>query len=60
MGSMKVVKSKLGLETTMALPQEKQPGAHPWDAMTSKEQVDALEYVIRQAVATGMAGLLAE
>lgn len=60
MGSMKVVKSKLGLETTMALPQEKQPGGHPWDAMTSKEKVEALEYVIRQAVATGMAGLLAE
>jgi hypothetical protein len=60
LGSMTVLKQKYGLETTMALPQMKQPGAHAWDAMTPQEKVDALEYVIRRAVATGMGGVLAQ
>ena len=57
MSSMRVVKSKPGLQTTMALPQDKQAAAHAWDAMSAKEKVDALEFVIKKAVATGMAGL---
>ena len=56
--SMRVVRSKAGLETTMALPQDKKPANHSWDAMSPKEKVDALEYVIKQAVATGMSGIL--
>ena len=59
LASMRVVKSKQGLETTMALPQDKKPANHSWDAMSPKEKVDALEYVIKQAVATGMSGILA-
>lgn len=58
MTSMRVVKSKQGLETTMALPQDKQAAAHSWDALSAKEKVDALDYVIRKAVETGMAGVL--
>jgi hypothetical protein len=57
LGSMRVVKSKPGLKTTMALPQDKHAAAHSWDAMTAKEKVDALEFVIRKAVESGMAGL---
>jgi hypothetical protein len=60
MASMSVVKSKHGLQTTMALPQDKEPAAHAWDAMSAKEKVEALEYVIRKAVATGMSGVLAK
>jgi len=60
MTSMTVVKSQHGLETTMALPQEKEAAAHAWDAMTSKEKVDALEHVIRKAVDRAMIGLLAQ
>ncbi len=59
LASMRVVKSKPGLETTMALPQDKKPANHSWDAMSPKEKVDALEYVIKKAVATGMSGILA-
>jgi len=59
LASMRVVRSKAGLETTMALPQDKKPANHSWDAMSPKEKVDALEYVIKQAVASGMAGILA-
>jgi hypothetical protein len=60
LASMRVVKSKPGLETTMALPQDKKPANHSWDAMSPKEKVDALEYVIKKAVATGMSGILAQ
>jgi hypothetical protein len=60
LSSMNVLKQKYGLETTMALPQMKQPGAHAWDAMTPQQKVDALEYVIRKAVATAMGGVLAQ
>lgn len=60
MASMRVVKSKHGLETSLALPQDKQAAAHSWDALSAKEKVDALEYVIRKAVETGMSGVLAE
>ena len=58
LASMRVVKSKHGFETTMALPQDKKPANHSWDAMSPKEKVDALEHVIRKAVATGMSGVL--
>ena len=57
--SMRVVKSKHGFQTTMALPQDKKPANHSWDAMSPQEKVDALEYVIKKAVATGMSGILA-
>jgi hypothetical protein len=60
MDSMRVVKAKQGLQTTMALPQDKQAAAHSWDAMSAKEKVDALEYVIKKAVETGMSGVLAQ
>jgi hypothetical protein len=60
LGSMRVLKSKQGLETTMALPQDKQDAAHAWDALSAKEKVDALEHVIGDAVATAMVGLLAQ
>ncbi len=60
MASMAVVKSKQGLQTTMALPQDKEAAAHAWDAMSAKEKVDALDFVIRKAVATGMSGVLAQ
>jgi len=59
LASMRVVKSKHGFETTMALPQDKKPANHSWDAMSPQEKVDALEYVIKKAVATGMSGILA-
>jgi len=59
-GSMRVVKSKHGFETTMALPQDKKPANHSWDAMSPQEKVDALEYVIKKAVATGMSGILVQ
>jgi len=58
LGSMKVMKSKYGLETTMALPQDKKDAAHSWDALSAQEKVDALEHVIRDAVAIGMTGLI--
>ena len=60
LASMRVVKSNPGLETTMALPQDKKPANHSWDAMSPKEKVDALEYVIKKAVATGMSGIPAQ
>ena len=59
LATMHVVKAKAGLETTMALPQDKKPANHSWDAMSSQEKVDALEHVIKKAVATGMSGILA-
>ena len=59
MASMRLVKSAQGLQTTMALPQDKQAAAHAWDAMSAKEKVDALERVIGRAVAIGMSGVLA-
>ena len=58
LASMRVVKSKHGFETTMALPQDKKPANHSWDAMSPKEKVDALEHVIKKAVATGMSGVV--
>jgi hypothetical protein len=57
MGSMRVVKTRSGMKTTMALPQDKQAAAHSWDAMSAKEKVDALEYVIKKAVESGMSGM---
>jgi hypothetical protein len=59
LSSMRLVRFKHALESTMALPQDKKPANHAWDAMTAKEKVDALEHVIRKAVASGMAGVLA-
>lgn len=58
--SMRVVKSRLGLETTMALPAEKGGAEHAWDALTSKEKVDALDRVIRKAIDAGMTGMIPE
>lgn len=60
--SMRVVKTRIGLETMAALPGYKTGGAaqHAWDALTPKEKVDALDRVIRRAVSTGMTGLIPE
>jgi hypothetical protein len=60
LGTMQVVKSKHGLQTALALPQDKKDAAHSWDALGAQEKVDALERVIRAAVATAMAGLIAQ
>jgi hypothetical protein len=60
LASMQLVKSKNGFETTMALPQDRQNAAHPWDALSAKDKVDHLDHVIRKSVATGMSGLLAK
>lgn len=59
LGSMRVVKFRQGLESTMSLPQDKQAAAHAWDALSAKEKVDALDHAIRQAVAAAMPDLLA-
>jgi hypothetical protein len=56
--SMRLVKSKQGLQTAMALPQNKQAANHAWDALSPKEKVDALDRVIRRAVDTAMTGAL--
>ncbi len=60
--SMRVVKTRNGLETLSALPGDKVGGAaeHAWDALTSKEKVDALDLVIRKAIDAGMAGMIPE
>lgn len=59
-GSMRVVKTRNGLETVTALPADKGGADHPWDALTSKEKVDALDHVIRIAIDTGMSGMIPE
>ena len=61
-GSMGLVKTRNGLETTAALPGDRTGGAaeHAWNALSPKEKVDALDQVIRQAVRTGMTGLMPE
>lgn len=58
--SMRVVRTKHGLETSMALAVEKQGATHAWDALSGKEKVEALDYVIRRAVDAGMSGLVVE
>ena len=58
--SMRLVKTRYALETAPALPAEKSGALHPWDALSGKEKVDALDRVIRRAIASGMAEMTVE
>ncbi len=60
LGSMRVVKTGTGRETTISIAAEKGGALHAWDALSPKEKVDALDQVIRKAVDTGTAGMIPE
>ena len=56
--SLRLVKFKYALESTMALPQDRDvPASHAWEALSPNEKVEALDRVIRKAVGTGMSVL---
>ena len=57
---MRVVKTRYALETMTRMPAEIGVTSHAWDALTGKQKVDALDHVIRRAVATGMAEMTVE
>ena len=58
--SMRLVTTRYALETTIAQGVQRGVTSHPWDALTPKQKVDALDAVIRRAVATGMAEMTVE
>ena len=60
LGSMRVVKTGNGRETTISIAAERGGALHAWDALTPKEKVDALDLVIRKAIDTGAAGMIPE
>jgi len=60
LATMRVVKTRYALETMTRMPAEIGVTSHAWDALTGKQKVDALDHVIRRAVATGMAEMTVE
>jgi hypothetical protein len=60
LASMRVVKTRYAIETNPRMPAEKGVTSHAWDALSAKEKVDALDQVIRRAVASGMAEMTVE
>ena len=58
--SMRLVKTRHALETTIAQGVQQGVISHAWDALTPKQKVDALEGVIRRAVTAGMAEMTIE
>jgi len=58
--SMRLVKTRYALETTIAQGVQQGVTSHAWDALTPKQKVDALDGVIRRAIGTGMAEMTFE